>query len=93
MGTPQSSSSPAGSASGAAGGGTAASFPCVHSFRTAAIRALLLIVAPMMPHIAEEAWQAMASGLVAEAQWPQVDPSLLVEDEVTIAVQVNALDA
>jgi len=57
--------------------------------RSAAIRALLLIVAPMMPHIAEEAWQAMASGLVAEAQWPQVDPSLLVEDEVTIAVQVK----
>jgi leucyl-tRNA synthetase len=57
--------------------------------RSAAIRALLLIVAPMMPHIAEEAWQAMASGLVAEAQWPQVDPALLVEDEVTIAVQVK----
>jgi leucyl-tRNA synthetase len=36
-----------------------------------------------------EAWQAMASGLVAEAQWPQVDPALLVEDEVTIAVQVK----
>jgi leucyl-tRNA synthetase len=57
--------------------------------RSAAIRALLLVVAPMMPHIAEEAWQAMASGLVAEAQWPQVDPALLVEDEVTNAVQVK----
>ena len=57
--------------------------------RSAAIRALLQIVAPMMPHIAEEAWQAMGDGLVAEAAWPEVDPALLVEDEVTIAVQVK----
>jgi leucyl-tRNA synthetase len=57
--------------------------------RSAAIRALLLIVSPMMPHIAEEAWPAMGAGLVAEAAWPEVDPALLVEDEVTIAVQVK----
>jgi leucyl-tRNA synthetase len=57
--------------------------------RSAAIRALLLIVAPMMPHIAEEAWQKMGEGLVAEAAWPPVDPALLIEDEVTIAVQVK----
>ena len=43
----------------------------------------------MMPHIAEEAWQAMGDGLVAEALWPEVDAALLVEDEVTIAVQVK----
>jgi len=57
--------------------------------RSAAIRALLLIVSPMMPHIAEEVWQSIGSGLVAEAAWPEVDPALLVEDEVTIAVQVK----
>ncbi len=56
--------------------------------RSAAIRTILLLVAPMMPHIAEEAWQAIGQGLVAEAAWPEVDPALLVEDEVTIAVQV-----
>ncbi len=56
---------------------------------SAAIRALLLVVSPMMPHIAEEAWQAMGDGLVAEALWPEVDAALLVEDEVTIAVQVK----
>jgi leucyl-tRNA synthetase len=28
-------------------------------------------------------------GLVADAAWPEVDPALLVEDEVTIAIQVN----
>src|SRR5690606_28039293 len=58
--------------------------------RSAAIRALLLLSAPMMPHLAEEGWAAMGgTGLVAEAAWPEVDPALLVEDEVTIAVQVK----
>jgi len=57
--------------------------------RSAAIRTLLLLVAPMMPHLAEEAWAAIGGeGLVADAAWPAVDPALLVEDEVTIAIQV-----
>ncbi len=56
--------------------------------RSAAIRTLVQLVAPMMPHLAEEAWAAMGQeGLVADAAWPAVDPALLVEDEVTIAVQ------
>ena len=57
--------------------------------RSAAIRVLLLLVSPMMPHLAEEAWTAIGGeGLVADAPWPPVDPALLVEDEVTIAIQV-----
>jgi leucyl-tRNA synthetase len=57
--------------------------------RAAAIRALPLLVAPMTPHLAEEAWAEMGrQGLIADAMWPQVDPALLVEDEVTIAIQV-----
>ncbi len=56
--------------------------------RSAAIRTLVQLVAPMMPHLAEEAWASLgADGLVADAAWPAVDPALLVEDEVTIAVQ------
>ncbi len=56
--------------------------------RSAAIRTLVQLVAPMMPHLAEEAWAGMGmEGLVADAPWPEVDPALLVEDEVTIAVQ------
>ncbi|WJY19750.1 leucine--tRNA ligase [Alteriqipengyuania flavescens] len=56
--------------------------------RSEAILALLKMVAPMMPHLAEEGWAAMGqTGLVADAPWPQVDEALLVEDEVTIAVQ------
>jgi len=58
--------------------------------RSAAIRALLVLSSPMMPHLAEEAWALIGGvGLVADAAWPEVDPALLVEDEVTIAVQVR----
>ncbi len=56
--------------------------------RDCAIRTLLLLAAPMMPHLAEEAWAGLGeTGLVADASWPEVDQALLVEDEVTIAVQ------
>jgi leucyl-tRNA synthetase len=58
--------------------------------RSAAIRTLLLLVAPMMPHLAEEGWEAIGGkGLIAQAAWPTVDPALLLEDEVTIAIQVK----
>lgn len=58
--------------------------------RANAIRTAIRIAAPMVPHLAEEAWAAMGNdGLIADAEWPQVDPALLVEDEVTIAIQVN----
>ena len=56
--------------------------------RSEAIRTLLLLTSPMMPHLAEEAWANMGGeGLVADAPWPEVDEALLIEDEVTIAVQ------
>ncbi len=58
--------------------------------REQAIRTLLLLVSPMVPHVAEEAWATAGNdGLIADAAWPEVDPALLVDDEVTIAVQVN----
>ncbi len=58
--------------------------------REQALRTLLLLVSPMVPHVAEEAWATAGNdGLIADAAWPAVDPALLVDDEVTIAVQVN----
>jgi leucyl-tRNA synthetase len=58
--------------------------------RSKAVETLLVLVAPMAPHVAEEAWAALGRrGLVADAAWPEADPALLVEDAVTIAVQVN----
>ncbi|HEX6218052.1 MAG TPA: leucine--tRNA ligase [Sphingomicrobium sp.] len=58
--------------------------------RDFAVRTLLQLVAPAAPHLAEEAWAARGeSGLVADAAWPGHDPALLVDDQVTLAVQVN----
>ena len=58
--------------------------------RANAIRTAIVIAAPMVPHLAEEAWAAMGNdGLIADTAWPEVDPALLVDDEVTIAIQVN----
>jgi leucyl-tRNA synthetase len=58
--------------------------------RNSAIRTIVLLSAPMVPHLAEQAWEAMGGeGLIANAPWPEVDPALLVESEVTIAVQVR----
>jgi leucyl-tRNA synthetase len=58
--------------------------------RAAAVETLVLLVSPMAPHLAEEAWRTLGhTGLIADAEWPKADPALLVEDEVTIAVQVN----
>ena len=58
--------------------------------RDGAVRDLMLLVAPMVPHLAEEAWaKAGNDGLIADAPWPNVDPNLLIDDEVTIAIQVN----
>ncbi|WP_307284913.1 leucine--tRNA ligase [Labrys wisconsinensis] len=51
---------------------------------------LVQLIAPMMPHLAEECWSALgAAGLVAEAAWPAADPALLEDDTVTLPVQVN----
>ncbi|MHB9880783.1 leucine--tRNA ligase [Pacificimonas sp. ICDLI1SI03] len=58
--------------------------------RAEAIRTLILLAAPAMPHLAEEAWTALGGeGLASEAAWPVADPAMLVEDSVTIAVQMN----
>ncbi len=51
---------------------------------------LVLMAAPMVPHLAEESWQAMGkAGFVVDTPWPKADPSLVADDQVTIAVQVN----
>ncbi len=55
-----------------------------------ALGLLVQIVAPMMPHLAEECWAALGhSEPVVAADWPVADRALLVEDSLTIAVQVN----
>ncbi len=51
---------------------------------------LVSMLAPMMPHLAEECWQAIGGkGMVAEAAWPVVIADLVRDDELTLPVQVN----
>jgi leucyl-tRNA synthetase len=55
-----------------------------------AIESLIHLLAPFMPHLAESLWELFGhSDLVAERYWPEVDQALLVDDTVTIAIQVN----
>ncbi|MGJ4890227.1 leucine--tRNA ligase [Bradyrhizobium sp. HKCCYLRH3099] len=51
---------------------------------------LVQLFSPMMPHLAEECWQVLGQkGLISEASWPQIERDLLVEDSMTLVVQVN----
>jgi len=51
---------------------------------------LVQLFHPMMPHLAEECWATLGHQTpVASAPWPAVEPGLLVEDTVTLPVQVN----
>ena len=58
--------------------------------RSRAIRTLVLLAAPAAPHLSEEAWATLGeTGMVVDAAWPVFDPAVLVEDQVTLAIQVN----
>ena len=58
--------------------------------RREALETMVLLAAPMMPHLAEECWRTLGHDrLVAETPWPKPDLALLKTDTVTIAIQVN----
>ncbi|ASP36984.1 leucine--tRNA ligase [Labrenzia sp. VG12] len=51
---------------------------------------LVQMMAPMMPHLAEECWSALGhDNLISEADWPVADAALLVEDSITYPIQIN----
>ncbi|KAA0968237.1 leucine--tRNA ligase [Aureimonas fodinaquatilis] len=55
-----------------------------------ALAILVQLVAPMMPHLAEECWVVLGGkGLVASQGWPVYDATLLTDDELVLPVQVN----
>ena len=48
------------------------------------------MIGPMLPHLAEDCWERLGyNTLLADQPWPEADPALLVDDQITIAVQVN----
>jgi leucyl-tRNA synthetase len=54
-----------------------------------ALRALILLLNPMAPHVGEELWSRIGGkGLVADAAWPRYDPAAAVEPEATLVIQV-----
>ncbi len=54
------------------------------------LEALARMIAPMMPHLAEECWAALGgAGLAANQPWPDFDPALTVDDEIVLPVQIN----
>ncbi|MEP6822518.1 MAG: leucine--tRNA ligase, partial [Chthoniobacterales bacterium] len=60
----------------------------------AALRTLLILLNPFAPHISSELWEALGRfsggvGDITDQSWPEHDPTLLIEDEVEIIVQVN----
>ncbi|MEH6360352.1 MAG: leucine--tRNA ligase, partial [Amylibacter sp.] len=55
-----------------------------------AMKTMAQMMQPMTPHLAEEIWTAMGgTGLVTEASWPKVDPAMLVDNTVTLPIQIN----
>jgi leucyl-tRNA synthetase len=59
------------------------------AFREAA-ETLIVLVAPMTPHVAEECWADLGGeGLVAQASWPLADPTLVAQELISLPVQVN----
>src|SRR5260370_22154071 len=70
--------------------GLAAQSPGAGAVLREGIEAATRLLGPMMPHLAEEMWQTLGHAeLIADAAWPQADPELACDEQVTIAVQVN----
>ncbi|AHE99200.1 leucine--tRNA ligase [Thioalkalivibrio paradoxus] len=64
--------------------------PEANPLRRECLTDLVLMLAPIVPHISQALWESMGHhGLIADAAWPAVDPEALTVAEITLAVQVN----
>ncbi len=61
-----------------------------HTAQREAIMGLAQLMSPMTPHLAEDIWAHQGGdGLIAEAPWPEADEAMLVDDTVTLPIQIN----
>jgi leucyl-tRNA synthetase len=64
--------------------------PAAPALRRECLNAIVLMLAPIVPHVTQVLWEALGNhGVIADAAWPSVDTDALAVDEVTLAVQVN----
>ncbi len=56
---------------------------------TEGVRALVQLLAPFAPHVASELWQSLGDGDVLTTEWPVLDESALIEDMITVVIQIN----
>jgi leucyl-tRNA synthetase len=55
-----------------------------------ALEAVVLMLSPIVPHITHALWKALGrTGAVIDCRWPVCDPDALVQEEITLVVQVN----
>jgi leucyl-tRNA synthetase len=55
-----------------------------------ALKVAVLVLSPIAPHITQQLWEALGeSGLLVQTQWPEVDESALVRDQLELVLQVN----
>ncbi|NRB20074.1 MAG: leucine--tRNA ligase [Rhodobacteraceae bacterium] len=58
--------------------------------KSQAAKTLAQLMSPMTPHLSEQIWQMLGgTGLVTVAPWPVADPAMLIDETVTLPVQVN----
>ncbi|MBB4005087.1 MAG: leucine--tRNA ligase [Aurantimonas endophytica] len=78
------------SLSAAFGGLASADDRALKAAASEALSILVRLIAPMMPHLAEECWRVLGhNGFAAATGWPDVDPTLLKDDTVLMPVQIN----